>query len=434
MSNSDKASQLDLALRILSDLGEEDFISTKEGMWRWHSQGIWKLIEKEELKRIVQVQLAKYGEAVNKSLVEGVASLIVNHSFKETHPWNSHTETINLLNGELVRDGISWVLMPHNKAHYNTSQLMVNYDANQSCPRFRMFLDEIFMNDEDRLEKSRLLLELIGYSMTRTNRFNKFIILLGSGANGKSVLFSVLKSILGLENVASVSPNNFDNRFQRGYLREKYANIISEIEVYNTLADAELKAISSGDLITAEYKNKAPFSFTPFSTCWLGTNYLPHTKDCSDALFRRAIIIEFNNRFKEGENADPDLTKKLIAESDGIAALALGKYAEAIERDKLTNPRSCVEALKRWRYEADQVAMFLQECCEEDINAKITCADIFRNFNYWTKSSGIKSRVTKYRFLEKLYKMGFSKHRGKNGAIYLLGLKEKNILPESLFE
>jgi putative DNA primase/helicase len=83
------------------------------------------------------------------------------------------------------------------------------------------------------------------------------------------------------------------------------------------MADAEIKAITSGELITAEHKNKPPFDFSPFATCWFGTNHMPHTRDFSDALFRRALILTFNRVFAEHER-DPKLKEKLIAELEGI--------------------------------------------------------------------------------------------------------------------
>ena len=59
----------------------------------------------------------------------------------------------------------------------------------------------------------------------------------------------------------------------------KLANLVTEIAEGAVMADAELKAITSGELTTAEHKNKDPFDFQPFSTCWFGTNHMPHTRD-----------------------------------------------------------------------------------------------------------------------------------------------------------
>jgi hypothetical protein len=134
--------------------------------------------------------------------------------------------------------------------------------------------------------------------------------LIGSGANGKSVLMSVLISLLGKNNVTAVQPDQFESRFQRAHFHGKLANVITEIKEGGEIADAQLKSLVSGEMTTAEHKFKEPFEFIPFATHWFGTNHMPHTRDFSDALFRRAIILTFNNKF-EGKNCDVHFKQNL---------------------------------------------------------------------------------------------------------------------------
>jgi putative DNA primase/helicase len=48
-----------------------------------------------------------------------------------------------------------------------------------------------------------------------------------------------------------------------------------------------------------EHKFKNPFTMRPFATCWFGTNHMPHTRDHSNAIFRRAMILTFNRTFEK---------------------------------------------------------------------------------------------------------------------------------------
>jgi hypothetical protein len=93
------------------------------------------------------------------------------------------------------------------------------------------------------------------------------ILLIGPGANGKSVLLEVIRLLVGPGQVAAVQPEQMDNRFQRAHLFGKLANIVTEIKEGGEIAGAALKAITSGELTTAEHKFKKPFDFQPFSTC-----------------------------------------------------------------------------------------------------------------------------------------------------------------------
>jgi putative DNA primase/helicase len=100
-------------------------------------------------------------------------------------------------------------------------------------------------------------------------RHEKFVILLGAGANGKSVLLRVLSALCGDENIAAVQPSKFDNAFDRAHLDQKLANIISELKQGEVLADAELKAITSGEPSSVSHKFGHPFVMRPFAKCCL---------------------------------------------------------------------------------------------------------------------------------------------------------------------
>lgn len=211
-----------------------------------------------------------------------------------------------------------WCLEPHDKQSYRTTQLPIFYDPKAAAPRFEQFLYEVFEGDEDAEAKKILICELLGYSLLTSCEFEKFIILLGSGANGKSVLLHIVEQLVGTSQVAAVQPSQFDNRFQRAHLFGKLVNIVTEIAEGAEIADAALKAIVSGERTTAEHKHKSPFDFHPFSTCWFGTNHMPHCRDFSDALFRRAIILSFNRKF-EGAHRDVNLRDFMTSHKQIVA-------------------------------------------------------------------------------------------------------------------
>ena len=119
----------------------------------------------------------------------------------------------------------------------------------------------------------------------------------------------------------------------------------------------------SGELTTAEHKHKPPFDFYPYATCWFGTNHMPHTRDFSNALFRRAIIIPFNKTFQEDEQ-DKHLKDRLKGELPGILNYALDGIAGVFERGAFRKPTSCENAKAEWRIESDQVAQFSQDMCK----------------------------------------------------------------------
>ena len=199
-------------------------------------------------------------------------------------------------------------------------------------------------------------------------------------------------------------------------------NIVTEIKQGAQIEDAALKAIVSGEVCTVEHKGKDPFEMRPFSTCWFGTNHMPHTRDFSDALFRRALILTFNNCFSpELGNCNHNLKDELIEELPGILNMVTEAYGW-VELIGFTIPKSSLAAAKAWRIEADQVAQFVEECCVLDSGNEIRIGDLYRDFNRWADVVGVKSRVAKKSFSQRLSTMGYGAHRSSQDRL-IKGLK-----------
>ena len=386
---------LDLARMTLDAIGRANVICADAFVWRWQDRGVWTQQDDRAIKQAVQARLdAEDMIDVTATLVNGVTDVLKSEIYRPEHKFNlGNPEAVNCLNGELALDEfVGWHLEPHCRENYRTTQIPVTYDPQADAPMFRAFLGQVFRDDPDRDDKISAVLELMGYTLMSHARHEKFVMLIGPGANGKSVLLAVLEGLLGSENVAGVQPANFDNRFQRAHLHQKLANIVTELKQGEVIADAELKAITSGEPATVEHKHKDPFVMRPFATCWFGTNHMPHTRDFSEALFRRATILQFNRTFAK-EEQDPQLKDKLQAELPGILNMCLDAYARAVS-DGFTEPQSSNEAKKEWRLEADQVALFVDEACRREPGARTPAGDLFMAYQSWAAENGISKTMS----------------------------------------
>lgn len=423
----DDVDDLELAQSLTLEIGHENVLATDTFVWAWRSHGVWEIQEDRSVKQWVQRHIKGKVEKIQKSRVDSVTDLFKTDVYKPNHEFDvAEDECVNTMNGELVLELGNWKLLPHEREHYRTTQIPIEYDPTATAPRFNQFMEEAFAGDADAKEKRRALLELIGYSLMAHCNHEKFVILVGTGANGKSVLLSVLEALLGSHNVSGVQPSQFDRTFQRAHMHGKLANIVTEVKQGEMIDDASLKGIVSGEPTTVEHKFKDPFVMRPFATCWFGTNHMPHTRDFSDALFRRALVVEFNNTFKpELGNCDPQLKNKLMAELPGILDLALEAYSEALIFG-FTMPASCKEARERWRLEADQVAQFVESECEEDAGSRIPPQQLFNAYRSWAEENGIQKRLTQRSFLDRLVMLGFK--RLKSGGVrYITGVKCERI-------
>ena len=413
--------EMEIARLVIESYGADNIITAgRRVTWIWTPKGLWKPVEDEAIKQRIHRVVEGEVNLVSR-VVSSILATIKTETFKEEHVFNKDVTSINCENGELhFLDG-QWVLKPHTKEHYRTTQSPISYDPAAKAPLFEKFLSDIFLGDHDASEKRKCVLEMIGYTLLCSTQFEKFIMLLGNTRNGKSVLLEVVKAICGTKNVAAVCPSRFNNQFSRAHLDGKLANIITELAEGAEIADAELKSIVSGELMTAEHKHQPPFEFEPVCTCWFGTNHMPYTRDYSGALGKRAIIINFNRQF-EGKNCDTKLKKKLLLELPGILNLALEHLTNVLKRDSFTVCPSSEEALKQWQLENDQVAQFIEDECELGPDKRTTSEDAYNRYRAWATGSGVRNVVGRKTFTNRLARKGVKPKKGTNGVRLLLGI------------
>lgn len=419
--------QLALARRTIETVGAENIIFADTVFWMWDvTKGVWGRCDDKAVKQIAQGVVVDAGQEITAGLVNGVTEVLSNTIYADGHEFNlGNPETVNCPNGELELVDGKWVLMPHRRELYRITQIPVAYDAAADAPLFRAFLGQVFRDDDDKDDKVQAVMELMGYTLMSHARHEKFAMLIGNGANGKSVLLAVLEALCGAENTCGVQPSNFERSFQRAHMHMKLANIVTEIKQGEVMSDAELKGIVSGEPSTVEHKFKNPFTMRPYATCWFGTNHMPHTRDHSDGLFRRAVILTFNRTFVKSEQ-DPTLKDKLIAELPGILNLCLAAYAQAL-KDGFTQPASSNAAKNEWKLEVDQVAQFVEDACARDADSSEKSSEVFKHYKSWVDLNGIKHAVTHKTLRDRLTLLGFGKKKTRDGS-WVTGLKLNGII------
>jgi putative DNA primase/helicase len=410
---------LSIAKAVIDEIGRDDLIYSDGFLWKWSKAGVWQIADDREIKKIIH-QVINDGK-VTANLVNSTFDLIKTESYRAGCKFDQNTSSINCSNGEISFENGGWTLTLHEKTNYRTTLIPVAYDPAAQASSFERFIAEIFNGDSDAKEKISIVYEAIGYSLLSTAYLEKFVMLIGSGANGKSVLMSVLISLLGKNNVTAVQPDQFESRFQRAHFHGKLANVITEIKEGGEIADAQLKSLVSGEMTTAEHKFKEPFEFIPFATHWFGTNHMPHTRDFSDALFRRAIILTFNNKF-EGKNCDVHLIEKLKTELPGVLNLALCGLSRLFKNNSFTTSPSSIKAINEWKLEADQVAQFVADQCTLKNNASISSGELYKEYKAWADEVGIQKTLGQKNFTTRLIRLGCSKGRGTGGSRQILGI------------
>lgn len=419
----DKAvSQIGLVTHLVDNIGRENVLFALESIWAWDDSGVWRRNDDRGIKALCQnaMKSAFPNKKINQNAVNSMLELFKNEVFRPGHKFDISRVSINVVNGELHYINGKWDLRSHDRDSYRTTQIPIKYDPAATAPRFEQALFEFFDQDPDRDDKAILVCEMFGYCLLSTAKYEKFFFLIGPGANGKSVLLAVLVAFLGNDNVSAVSPVQFENKFQRAHLLGKLANIITELPEGAMLPDAAMKSITSGEKMTAEMKFKAPFDFEPFATIVIASNHLPHTRDFSPALFRRAKAIPFNRVFLEHEQ-DKNLAEKLKEELPGILNLALAAIGSVFERGYFTETESTKELKNQWRLESDQAAQFCQDCCNPETGHRETSKDLYEAYRAWADDQGINKTLNQNNFTKRLKVLGAVDVKGTGGRRELAG-------------
>lgn len=421
---NEKATDYDIAKATIKYFERKNIYALAGKIWRWRQKkGVWEIIDDAVVKkRILRIAHEK---SISHSRVNSIFGLINTEIFSTRSRFDKcDKHVINCKNGELhfnSKNG-DFVLKPHNRDSNFCHQIPVCYDDTATCKRFEQALQESFAPDDDCREKIKLLQEFFGYALITSCEFERFLLLVGSGSNGKSVIIELLTALVGEQNVSSVLPNQFERLPQLAHLHGKLANIITEIPEGAVIADAKLKSITSGESMTAEHKFGHPFDFKPYSTLIFSANHLPHTKDCSPAFFRRVEILTFNVSFT-GDECDTTLKDELPKELSGVLNFALKGLKRLFKKRDFTQVPSSKAAKREWELAADQVSAFIEEECELNPSAKILIGDLYDKYKDWATESGIKSNVNKPNLTSRLKLKGCKPTRGSGGVRMLSGIR-----------
>lgn len=400
----------------------DDLVFCQAQFWRVDADNIWRPYPDEQITQHLQEECRAHGLTATANRVRGAAAMAKGVFYRDVAWDQADRRAICASNGVLTYHGGVWQLAPYKRDDFRRIRLAVEYDPKATAPRFQQYLAEVFRGCPDAKDRAHALLEFIGLSLTTSTEFERALMLLGNGSNGKSKALTVISEMVGTDHRAAIALDQLDNRFQLAHLDAKLINVMSETSEGGDLPDAQIKQLISGELITAEHKLRPPFSFRPMAKFWLATNHLPSTRDFSEGVFRRFTVLAFPNKFERGKQ-DTDLDAKLRAELPGILNLALMALGEAFDRGTLTEPPSSREILANWRRSSDQVLQFFDEELVDDPGISTPSADIYQAYQEWATRAGVMRKLGRNSLTQRLAAMGYEPAKGTGGVRLIWGLR-----------
>ena len=333
---------------------------SKKGLFYKYHSGVYKPLSGLEVDDwILDYEPTQPDILIPKSLSSARFEEVIRYIKKRRYFYREDFNQENIVN---FRNGffdvIEGDLMPHTMEIVSTIQLPYEYDAKADCPIFKKVVSESL--EEDTI-KMMILQEFMGYCLIQSTKYERGLFIVGAAGSGKSTVLDSIEAMLGHDNVSSIRMDMLaDSRFT-GQLLDKLANIDNEIPRDMQNYEEALKKIISGQKVTIDTKFVPTYCAYPKCKLIFAANDLPHINDSSDGVFRRMLLLYFNN-VVDRDKIDFDLKQKIKdSECPGIFNWAYEGLQRLNKNKKFTYSMTMEEQIRDLKLLNNSIYYFVNE-------------------------------------------------------------------------
>jgi hypothetical protein len=245
----------------------------------------------------------------------------------------------------------------------NTIHWVLNEDPKDKEELFKIITD--WVGDDEEVAIS--LLRHLATSLAPHWTAGKYVLLIGDGRNGKSVLMTMLHKLFGSENCSMITRQYIAEAEKSLFdLNGKLLNVVFDGPALFLQDSALEKSIITGELVGMRklYSN----STSPIQTNALfieGLNQEPRSKDKSSALQARFVRFIFPNTYTE----DPQFFSNMQSERmlGALLSLLIDNYVTKAERNVMLAPTRASDIARLEHMESNSLALqYLVHVIETD--------------------------------------------------------------------
>lgn len=328
-----------------------------------------------------------WGEKATRTNVSEIIGHIIRTTLTNPADLNPSLNIVPVKNGLL--DIEKRELLPFSPEKKYTFKINAEYDPDATCPAIDSFFEEVLFPED-----IPTMYEIIGYCLYRKYIFQKAVMFMGEGGNGKTVTLNLMRNFLGAKNVVSSSLQKLEqNTFESARLFGMLAVLHADLSPIALQSTGTFKMLTGGDTISAQKKFGDPFDFENYAKLIFSANTLPQVNDDTPAFFRRWVLITFPNTFDE-KTADPKKVEKLTSpeELSGLLNRALDALSSMLERGGFSNTKSSEEIQKEYILRSDSIHAFVLEMLEPDADGEILKETMYQKYIQFCNQKKIPSR------------------------------------------
>lgn len=376
-------------------------------------------------------------------LSESVKKKFFLNVIKNYNELNVRNDIIAFSNGvlDLSKKPDERCMFPFNPKYHILDYHPYPYQPDAKAPMFMKFLDEVLPDKRQRdILQMFLGLGLIQPSEIRDKKnstpkrpVEMCLILLGSGANGKSVLFNIVCALFGRSHITSIDYSTITSEKDEGF----WGRAAIRSAVFNWSSDSDPKRFGKGNnAIFKQICSGEPFQYRllrhdieeskncPYLI--FSFNELPNLIEGTNGFLRRLQFVNFDvtiPRYKQ----DPNLSQKII-ESDlpGVFNWVL-RGSKEIRRRKfmfpvtVTSRRNKIKALLATNPVSSWMLSY--NLRSEETNALegavlIKSDVLYDSFVNFCKNNDAEDLLSSQAFGRFLGKLNFRKSRKRDGIYY----------------
>lgn len=346
-------------------------------------------LAKEELRIVL-------GKAYRSSLVKNIIEKLITDTYISTKDFfkNDYPFLLPVENGLLNLKTIT--LEPFDSEKIFFTKVPIKFKPDATCPNIETHLKNVLKNADD----IYLLQEAIGNCLIKKYTYQKAVMMVGSGRNGKGVTLDLIGRLLGADNCCAVTLEQLEkDQYALSELHGKLANIGGDLNKTSLENTGVFKTATGGDLLTAPRKFMTPMYFINYAKFFFACNELPMVSDTSRGFWDRWLYFEFPYTFipeteykTKSENektiykiADPKIKETIFKEEEleGFLLFAIKGMKRLVDNNCFSFSETFELVKQKWMRQSDSFKAFCMDYVKTDYNmylAKSVLKQTYMNF------------------------------------------------------
>jgi putative DNA primase/helicase len=353
--------------------------------WYFYDGIIWRPNHEFRVRDLIGQQFLRDKHRI-KGIIDGVLSSLRDRPELSItqDDWDPVPNLLNTPGGTV--DLETGLIRPHLASDFITRCTHVSPDFVTEPTLWLTKLLEWFGDDPAELAYHQ---RLAGYFLTGLTRDPCFALWHGPGGDGKSVITGTYQWVMGSYAQTATDTAFLDVRY--GQHSEEIAclrgaRLVLIGEAGGKWNESRIKAVTGGERLSASFKFKPVFTFTPVFKPLVTSNELPWLSSTGKDMARRLHVYPFTRPI---EAPDPRLPAKLRESGPAILAWMIRGatlyYSEGLFRSPIVEA-----ANNEYLNEHDVIQQFLDTCIEFVEGSKTRTTKVYEAYKQFCEQHGLR--------------------------------------------